>query len=206
MIRHTPQKPPEKTRRPTHEELRVWEEVTREDQRLMHAQIDWDAVSDAIVIAKAEKQPPQKDIPHRPAPEQLAKLLAQTTAGTPAQPSAAGQPSPRPGIDRLTARRLRQGKLQVEATLDLHGMIRQEAMATLQAFLLRAQKQGKRCVLVITGKGRMSKEGGVLRRELPQWLELPPCRDVVLSFSPARQADGGEGAFYVLLRRQKTAS
>lgn len=203
MGRKPPRFPTEKTRRPTREELHVWDEVTKEDDRLDHAVIDWDAVSDAVESYE-ETFLQQESDHHRPAPEQLAKLLSHTSAGNvaPTKPT----PELKAGLDRQTARRLRQGKMAVQAKLDLHGMVRQEAHLALQAFLQRAQTQGKRCVLVITGKGRMSKDGGVLRRELPQWLVLPPCRDIVLSSSPARQEDGGEGAFYILLRRIRGAS
>ncbi|NCF09100.1 MAG: DNA mismatch repair protein MutS [Gammaproteobacteria bacterium] len=102
------------------------------------------------------------------------------------------------GVQARTRQRLRRGQLRPEETLDLHGLTRDEAHAQLDAFLARAHASGRRCVLVITGIGRGSAEGGVLRRALPGWLERHP---EVLDSAPARPADGGTGACYVLLRR-----
>jgi DNA-nicking Smr family endonuclease len=102
------------------------------------------------------------------------------------------------GVQARTRQRLRRGQLRPEATLDLHGLTRDEAHARLDAFLARAHASGRRCVLVITGIGRGSAGGGVLRRALPGWLELHP---EVLDSAPAQPADGGVGACYVLLRR-----
>lgn len=107
------------------------------------------------------------------------------------------------GIDRRSAERMRRGKMPIEARLDLHGLDQQKAHGELDGFLARAQTQGLRCVLVITGKGRFSDEGGVLRKQVPRWLNLPANRNRVLAFDYARPQHGGSGALYVLLRRQR---
>lgn len=82
-------------------------------------------------------------------------------------------------------------------------MTRKEAHAALAAFLAETHGTGKRCVLVITGRGQGANSEGVLRREVPRWLREPPHRERVLAFVPARPKDGGEGALYVLLRRRR---
>ncbi len=102
------------------------------------------------------------------------------------------------GVQVRTRQRLRRGQLRPEATLDLHGLTRHEAHATLERFLERALAAGRRCVLVIHGIGRGSPTGGVLRQALPGWLAAHP---EVLDSAPAQPADGGAGACYVLLRR-----
>ncbi|MFC4352354.1 Smr/MutS family protein [Fodinicurvata halophila] len=107
------------------------------------------------------------------------------------------------GIDRRSAERMRRGKMPIEARLDLHGLDQQKAHGELDGFLARAQAQGLRCVLVITGKGRFSDEGGVLRKQVPKWLNLSANRNRVLAFDYARPQHGGSGALYVLLRRQR---
>ncbi len=78
------------------------------------------------------------------------------------------------------------------------------AHSALTAFLLRSHGEGKRLVLVITGKGRPDESGrvGVLRREVPHWLDRPPLRQLVLQTAPAHQRHGGSGALYVCLRRR----
>ena len=104
------------------------------------------------------------------------------------------------GVDRATAERLKRGRYPVEARLDLHGMTQVEAHRALSGFVGRSRAAGRRCVLVITGHGRMS--GGVLKAAVPRWLNEPGLRPDVLAITPAQPRAGGDGALYVLLRRQ----
>ena len=107
------------------------------------------------------------------------------------------------GIDRRSAEKLRRGRLAIEGRLDLHGMTQDAASQRLAAFLERAESEGKRCVLVITGKGLAS--GGILRDQVPRWLNQAPNRGRILAFDHARPQHGGAGALYVLLKRRREA-
>jgi DNA-nicking Smr family endonuclease len=55
-------------------------------------------------------------------------------------------------------------------------------------------------VAIVTGKG--SGEGGILRRELPHWLNLPSVRPLILGAAHPHRAN--TGAIHLLLRRRKT--
>lgn len=111
-------------------------------------------------------------------------------------------PGRTPGLDKRTAQRLRRGQLAVEAKLDLHGLTQDQAHRALADFLVSAQGAGKRCVLVVTGKGLTPRgDSGVLRAMLPRWLNTPPLRERVLALQAAQPRHGGTGAFYVLLKR-----
>lgn len=187
------------TRPLTELELRVWEAVTEQDERLPHASIDWDSVLETVETpVPLEIETP---VIHRPTYDQLEKLLG-------VKPNLKPLPQKQKnggGIDRNTSRRLRQGKFPIDGTLDLHGHGQEEARRMLDGFITASYDRQRRVVLVITGKGRLSKEsGGVLRAALPKWLGLPPCDRLVLSYTSARQEDGGEGAFYVLIRRHRS--
>jgi DNA-nicking Smr family endonuclease len=122
-----------------------------------------------------------------------------------------GRPRPAsaitPGIDRNTARRLARGRLAPQARLDLHGMTADHAHRALCAFMAHGAASGLRCVLVVTGKGRGEDGGargeGVLRRDTPRWLSVPPLRDMVVGVFEAHQRHGGAGALYVYLRRRR---
>ncbi len=107
------------------------------------------------------------------------------------------------GVDRRQVERLRRGRLPIEARIDLHGMTQEAARRSLDAFIAAAASAGKRCVLVITGKGVGRSGVGVLRENTPRWLNLPPNRARVLAFDHAQPRDGGAGALYVLLRRPR---
>jgi DNA-nicking Smr family endonuclease len=109
------------------------------------------------------------------------------------------------GLDRRTGQRFKRGQLQVEACLDLHGLTQAEARLELDGFLSRQYMMGKRCVIVVTGKGVGKDGGGVLRATVPRWLNEPPNREKVLAFEYARQKDGGAGALYVLIKRRRTS-
>jgi DNA-nicking Smr family endonuclease len=102
------------------------------------------------------------------------------------------------GLDRASWNRLRGGKMTPARTLDLHGRTAQRAFHALQAFLHAAHADQVRCVEVITGRGS-GENGGVLRRELPLWLNLPQLRPLVLAASHPHAANSG--SVRLLLRR-----
>ena len=111
-------------------------------------------------------------------------------------------------MDHKAFGKMKRGKLLPEAKLDLHGLTLGEAHPELVAFVLGAHAEGKRLVLVITGKGKDRDDGGpiptrfgILRHQVPQWLRLPPLSSAVLQVTPAHLRHGGEGAYYVYLRR-----
>lgn len=107
-----------------------------------------------------------------------------------------------PGVDAATWRRLRSGRLAPPRRLDLHGYTAQRAHATLSHFLRVAHAERIRCVEIITGRG--GPEGGILRRELPHWLNAPELRPLILALAHPQR--GNEGAVRVLLRRPRARS
>ena len=109
-------------------------------------------------------------------------------------------------LGRRERAQLSRGRKEIEARLDLHGMTQTRAHRALFGFLQRAHSGGLTFVLVITGKGRAGAdpERGVLRRQVPQWLNLPEFRSLVVGFEEAHIGHGGEGALYVRIRRSKS--
>ena len=146
--------------------------------------------------AKQRIAPPRKPLPVEPVDRQT-EDYANPRAGPPVE---IGQTA---GVDRRTAERLRRGKLHIDARLDLHGYTQAAAHSALTAFVTDGAAQGHRCVLVVTGKGPVGQGGGVLRRQVPEWLNLPPCRGLVLAIAESQPQHGGSGALYVLLRRNR---
>ncbi len=109
------------------------------------------------------------------------------------------------GLDPRLLRRLRRGEFAYQAHLDLHGMTSDEARPAVEGFLTQAHQAGKRCVLIVHGRGRNSKDQiPVLKSRLTSWLVRGQWARLVLAFTSARACDGGTGALYVLLRRQRT--
>lgn len=115
--------------------------------------------------------------------------------------------------DQNWSKKLKGGKIKPEGKIDLHGMTCAEAHEKLHKYLDRAQRFGKRVILVITGKGGPKREydayrfrdfengHGVLKREVPMWLSGGTMRHMVVSFQDAQPSDGGGGALYVILKR-----
>ena len=108
------------------------------------------------------------------------------------------------GMDGASSKKLRTGKFDIQATLDLHGMTQQNAYLSLQHFIQTCVLNQFRTILVITGKG--SKGRGVLRNQFPEWLKTGACAQHVLAFGQALAKDGGSGAFYIRLRRNRGAN
>lgn len=170
------------------------------------------ATRDTVPLKKRPARPPAD-----PEPEPAADLAADRRKAparrkaAAAPPAAPAGPPPLPpleigraaGVDRRTADRLRRGRMAIDAVLDLHGHRRDEAHRALHDFVLGSVEAGRRCLLVITGKGGRSRGEGILRAALPGWLGEAPLRPHVLALHPARPEHGGDGAFYVLLRRRR---
>jgi DNA-nicking Smr family endonuclease len=104
-----------------------------------------------------------------------------------------------PGVSRAQASELRAGRIHVEATLDLHGETVEAGRQQLREFLIEAQRIGRRCVLVIHGKGTHSEHGAPLREAVLADL-LGPLSGLVRALATAAPASGGEGATCLLLR------
>ena len=104
------------------------------------------------------------------------------------------------GLDDRRWRDLRRGRIRPERTLDLHGHRAQDAHGAVRGFLADAYAEGLRCVAVITGRGS-SPEGGVLRRELPHWLNAPDLRRILLGAAHPHRSN--TGAVHLLLRRRR---
>jgi DNA-nicking Smr family endonuclease len=106
-------------------------------------------------------------------------------------------------------KRLIRGRIDIDATIDLHGMRQAEAHAALLRFLPARAARGDRTLLVITGKGLQKTDDlqifdrGVLRSMLPVWLAEATLAPLVAGFDVAAQGHGGAGAFYVRLRRPR---
>ena len=96
--------------------------------------------------------------------------------------------------------KLARGSEDIDARIDLHGMTQAEAHRALSRVIAASRAAGQRCILVVTGHGRMS--GGILKAAVPRWLDEPELRRHVLLIAAARPPHGGHGALYVLLRRQ----
>ena len=105
------------------------------------------------------------------------------------------------GADDALLRKLRNGEYPPDARVDLHGLHLPAARRAVQETIQRVVAQGKRCVLVVHGRGRHSENEPVLKESFLEWLAEPPLGSRVLAFTSARGRDGGVGATYVLLRR-----
>jgi DNA-nicking Smr family endonuclease len=159
----------------------------------------WRAYAAEVAPLPGRELPPE-------APPPPAPVAALPQAAPPAPPPPRWTPpplavnAPPSGLDDRRWRDLRRGRIRPERSLDLHGRRAQEAHAAVHAFLADAYADGVRCVAVITGRGS-SPEGGVLRRELPHWLNAPDLRRILLGAAHPHSAN--TGAVHLLLRRRR---
>ena len=101
------------------------------------------------------------------------------------------------GLQKKLQRKIRQGLIRSESSLDLHGYRQQQAIDTLELFLGEAIQSGFRLVVIIHGQGFRSPSSAVLKPMLHRWLATQPA---VLAWCPAQPRDGAAGATYVYLR------
>jgi len=114
------------------------------------------------------------------------------------------------GIDKSTLKKFKREEFKIEAVLDLHGLTEDEAFVKVDNFIPQCYNQGKRCVVIITGKGQTIHENddiftpkGILKRQVPQWLDMPRIRAMILTYKHPSESLGGSGALYILLKRNK---
>jgi len=110
----------------------------------------------------------------------------------------------RAGLDPRLVTRLRRGEFSVQGHIDLHGMTQVDAKEALTKFILESVRKGQRAVLVVHGRGLRSPGGQpVLKHATAEWLSHGTIGGYVLAFTTARAYDGGAGAVWVLLRRER---
>ena len=188
-------------RKLTDDEIALWRKVTDTAQRL-HPE------RSIQQLPKPKPKPIKAPRPHRPEIQIGAKAETRMPAHD-LLPGISERMARQPvQMDKKAFGRLKRGKLMPEGKIDLHGMTMDQAHPALTGFLLRAHGEGKRLVLVITGKGKSKSDNGpiptrrgVLKHQVPQWLAMAPLRSVVLQVAEAHLKHGGTGAYYVYLRR-----
>lgn len=164
-------------------DTRLWKAVTR-DVKPLRGKIK----TPEIAQKEPKAAPTKKTVKKTPVPA--------------APPVQVGTSQP-PQLDGRTEARLRKGRISIDARLDLHGHTQASAHRVLEQFILTGHARGYRCLLIITGKGKMGE--GILREKLPLWLSLPSLRPIIVKYTPAAPKDGGSGAFYLYLKKNKAA-
>jgi DNA-nicking Smr family endonuclease len=185
----------------TPDEHKLWSGVTRSVAPLKRKPSK--ARAPEAMLAPGEPVPP----PARRRTELPATRQPAAKSATKSATKSASKPAlPVVGLERREKQRLARGTEGIDLRIDLHGKTQSQAHAALLGFLRRAQAQGARFVLVITGKGGglgSSGERGILKRQVPLWLRLPEFRLLVLAIEDAHVTHGGEGALYVRMRRAR---
>lgn len=177
---------------------KLWEVVTKDVTKLKNVEI-----VPAQGPVKAKEPPKEKKTkPSAKAGVIQAALSPMLTKIAAAKPS---------GTDRKTDDKIRKGLMEIDAKLDLHGNNAANARKKLLAFVLSSHGKGKRCILLITGKGQGGAQTaewyestkGIIRREFRLWLEDPSVRGLILSITEAQPKHGGSGAFYIYLKKNR---
>lgn len=104
------------------------------------------------------------------------------------------------GAQKSVLKKLRTGKLDVDSTLDLHGLSSEQARLQLVDFMQECRQFGYRHIILIHGKGFRSQNKPVIKTMVNRWLRQA---NEVLAFCSAQPKDGGTGAVYVLLRKTR---
>jgi DNA-nicking Smr family endonuclease len=182
-------------------------------RRLSDEEIDlWIAVAKSVSRRKGAKLPGPRKL--EPPPVEAAPASARPEKKRVAPAPKTPSPPPLAPLEKRLKKQLARGRSAIDQSIDLHGMTQAQAHQALRGFLIYAQTQGDRLVLVVTGKGAPKTKifepddfhaPGILRRLVPHWLHAADMRAIVLGFEEAGRAHGGSGALYVRLRRRERA-
>lgn len=152
-----------------------------------------------VEARSARRTAKPKRVDHKPAAFIAEKNTALAGQGVRPTKADTAKPPPRFGLEQKAKRRLARGHMEIDARLDLHGMTLAEAHRSLIGFVSSAVAQEKKWLLVITGKGMRGE--GKLRRALPEWLSGPPLAQQIAEYGASAPNHGGDGAFYLRLRK-----
>ena len=124
-------------------------------------------------------------------------------------PRAQPKPSPPGNLDSHWDRRLKSGALQPDLTLDLHGYNLDAAYDRLMGGVAQARALGMRTILLVTGKPRpvaaadRGASRGVIRAKVLDWLAASSHHTAIAAVRRAHQRHGGDGALYIVLKRER---
>lgn len=161
---------------------------------------DWARRTAVVPLPGRALEPAPVAPPAAPQPSPPPPMPIATPPRRPAPPVELHVGVPPGGLDDRRWRDLRRGRTRPERTLDLHGLRAQEAHHAVRGFVRASAAEGLRCVAIVTGRGS-SAEGGILRRELPHWLNAPDIRPMLLGAAHPHASNAG--AVHVLLRRRR---
>ena len=156
----------------------------------------WRRVAHTVRLAPGRSIEPEDEAKPATKATVFAATPKEQAGQNPANVRRAGPPE-----DLSGQRRIRRGQSEIDARLDLHGHTQDTAHRELVEFILRQSAAGSRCVLVITGKGRLG--AGILRGRLRDWISDPDLRPVIAGYARAHPRHGGEGAAYIFLRARR---
>jgi DNA-nicking Smr family endonuclease len=198
---------------PEEDDDAIWQAVTQSVHPLRRRDRTVTAGTTSLEPMPRRAEPPATKV--SPALSSPDKRRWQPLVTTP-HPKPSAPPPQTATFDRKHAKKIARGHVAIEGRLDLHGLTEEDAHQRLRGFLRQAQSQGKRIVLVITGKGRETDDPtapydfgmgvgrrGVLKRNVPRWIAEPDLSQIVVSFGPAHSRHGGDGALYVHLRQRR---
>ncbi|HCW85751.1 MAG: Smr/MutS family protein [Planktotalea sp.] len=192
-------------RRVKPDELDLWNQVASTTERLA-------PLRRSLIVDAPLQEAPKKREAKPIAPFSLGALPTSTREMRDVLPALSERLRSAPvKMDAKSYKTMQRGKLKPEGRIDLHGMTVAQAHPALISFIMTAQANGRRLVLVITGKGGKREElgaiapqrMGALKRQVPIWLTMAPVSSAVLQVTESHIKHGGAGAYYVYLRRAR---
>lgn len=192
-------------RRVKPDELDLWNQVASTTERLA-------PLRRSLIVHAPLQEVPKKREAKPIAPFSLGALPTSTREMRDVLPALSERLRSAPvKMDAKSYKTMQRGKLKPEGRIDLHGMTVAQAHPALISFIMTAQANGRRLVLVITGKGGKREElgaiapqrMGALKRQVPIWLTMAPVSSAVLQVTESHIKHGGVGAYYVYLRRAR---
>ena len=109
---------------------------------------------------------------------------------------------------------IKKGSFNIDKKIDFHGKSLLESEDQFNSTIIESYNSGQRCLLFVTGKGLFKSKDientdkpklyhGIIRSSFVEWAKSKKLSKYILSFEQASKEHGGEGAFYLYLRKKK---
>lgn len=167
------------------QDLKVWQEFTRDIKPIKSSQRVTEPVAPKKVHVKPQPMQVDPDVNLRSLQRSEVRVIEGTDF-----------------MDKKSLRMLHRGEMKIDARIDLHGMTEAQAFSELFKFLHSSYQNSHKLVLVITGKGT-AENPSILKYKLPHWLKHEKIAPLIIRFCQASRSHGGEGATYVMLKTRR---
>lgn len=155
----------------------------------------WEAVKETVTPLNKEKT--TIPLPKKPKTVEIIQPAQEVVVKAVHKPVISSICGAGKGIERSLSKTMRAGNFKIDYQSDLHGKTLEQANRFVHSVVKLSWSDQNRNLLFVTGKS------GSIKREFTEWVKQKPTSQMIFYCCPAHKKHGGDGAFYIVLRRRK---